>query len=137
MVRKLSLLFCLLVSVSVSAGQIHQIKPQFTAFPSIRKNPNPSVPLAFIVDFATDRPVRAQIYLDDGQASRLVAETGFNSNHFSLPVLGLRPDTTYKLRFDVRDSFSMQLPFPTELAFRTDPLPADFPSIAATVSNPN
>ena len=88
------------------------------------------------MDFATDRPVRAQIYLDDGHTSRLVAETGFNSNQFSLPVLGLRPDTTYKLRFDIRDAFSMQIPFPTELAFRTDPLPADFPSIAATVSNP-
>src|SRR5262245_31703602 len=117
MVRKLSLFFCLLVSVSVSAGQLRSFKPQFTVFPSIRKNPNPSVPLAFIVDFATNRSVRAQMYLDDGNTSRLVAETGFDSNQFSLPVLGLRPDTTYKLTFDIRDGLSMQLPLPYELEF--------------------
>ena len=136
MVRKLCLLFCLLVSVSVSAGQMQSYKPQFTVLPSIRKNPNPSVPLAFIVDFATTRPVRVQMYLDDGRTTRLVAETGFDSNQFSLPVLGLRPDTAYKLRFDIRDALSIPVPFPNELEFRTDPLPAGFPSIAATVSEP-
>jgi hypothetical protein len=136
MVRKLCLLFCLLASVSVSAGQIQPYKPQFTVFPSIRKNPNPSVPLAFIVDFETNRPVRAQIYLSDDRTTQLVAETGFDSNRLSLPVIGLRPSTTYRLTFDIRDAFSSVLPFPEGLEFRTDPLPAGFPSIAATVSDP-
>jgi hypothetical protein len=136
MVRKFFFLSCLLISASVLSGQIQSFKPQFTVFPSIRKNPNPSVPLAFIVDFQTTRPVRAQIYLTDDHTTRLVAETSFDQSKFSLPVLGLRPDTTYKLTFNIRDPLSIVLPFPDGLEFRTDPLPADFPSIAATVSNP-
>src|SRR5262245_23451159 len=103
MVRRVCLIFCLLVSVSVSAGQIQSFKLRFTDSPSIRKNPNPSVPLAFIVDFETNRPVRVQMYLDDGRSTRLIVDTSFNSNHVSLPVLGLRPDTTYKLKLFVRD----------------------------------
>ncbi|MCZ6589284.1 MAG: hypothetical protein O7B24_15205, partial [Alphaproteobacteria bacterium] len=61
---------------------------EFTTSPSVAPNPNETMPLAAIVDFATDAPSRATIAVSGGGHSWSVDIDQAATEH-SHPLLGL------------------------------------------------
>ncbi len=110
-------------------------RPQFTRVPSVQKNPNPAVPLAAILTFATDRPVRAALYLKDNRSTRFLFESPSFQTEFSLPILGLHAATTHAIHVVITDQSGNEASWIRPLMFRSDPLPSDFPLLQTSAGN--
>lgn len=104
---------------------------QFSSRPTIRPNPNESVPLAAIVHFQTQVPVSAVVTVFDGE-NQWQHEYGIRENlKRQLPVLGLRPGRSHRVQLEVKDFAGDQTATET-LTFESPSLPSDpdqFPSI--------
>jgi len=127
------LLLLLFIAVShdaVSRGR----RPRFTRTPVIYKNPNPSVPLAAIIEFSTDTPVRVTLLAGDDVSNRRLASWRSYTTEHSLQVLGLRAGMTSRFTIDVTDALGNTAQW-TSLEFTTEALPSDFPAINATVTD--
>jgi arylsulfate sulfotransferase len=127
------LLLSAVVRQDIGVHAVVRNGPHFNRRPIVYRNPNPSVPLATIMEFETDRPVRAKVTVREGRTERLLAETGTFRSRFVLPVLGMRPGAKNALVVRVTDSIRGETTS-GEMIFSTDPLPADFPPIQRTVS---
>ena len=111
----------------------------FLEQPTLSKNSNPRVPLAAILQFSTNRPVRTEVTLTD-EENQLVLDFGLDTYPSQgLPILGLKADQEYQVAMTVTDDHGNQLPAPSTLSYKTPALPpglGDFPPIQVKVSQP-
>jgi arylsulfate sulfotransferase len=106
-----------------------------TSPPVITMGPNPSVPLAGILEVSTDEPTRVTLEVSDGTSSWSIAYDEFNTDH-SLMVLGFHPGKTHTIQVNVIDKAGNETTAQSPLQIAIDPLPADFPPIEVPVSQP-
>jgi hypothetical protein len=109
----------------------------FVEGPSIKPNPNPRAPLAALVEFLADRPVRATLAMSDGIKSRRVSFDGPLSRRHTLHVLQLSPGKKYSISITVTDRRGNSFTRPERLEIQTSPLPGDFPPLRARISEPS
>ena len=115
--------FLLLVPATAQAVEV-------LSGPTLTMNPNGSTPLAGVVEFVTDTPVRAVLKISDGTDFRRISFSDSARTHY-LPVLGLKPGTTYTVEVAAGPGG----PIGTVSA-TTGPLPVDFPARVVHVSTP-
>ncbi len=101
----------------------------FIERPTIKRNPNPRVPLAAVVFFRTSEPCRARIDIRDPDRRWSVE---FGLEHLpsqGLPILGMRPDRDHELRVTLLPNSGGEVAAPEPLHHRTPRLPVghDFP----------
>ena len=102
---------------------------KFLSRPSITRNPNPSVPLAAVLEFALDEPLETRVEIADQDRSWTVTFAPDQSPDNGLPILGMRPDRQHTIKVSVADLSGKVLYASEELSYQTPPLPAgyDFP----------
>lgn len=113
--------------------------PVFTTAPAVSGNPNPAAPLAAVLRFATDEPVRTIIKVSDGDNNWELDYDDSRSPADGLAVVGMRADRRHEIRVTIRDIAGNETTAPETLAFTTPPLPdnrEEFPPIEITVSKP-
>lgn len=98
--------------------------------PTLTMDPNAETPLAGVIELETDVPVQARLTVTDGTDLWTVDFPDAAQVHY-LPVLGLKPDRTYTVDVELTPGGHVGTVYPT-----TDPLPADFPTLLAAVSDP-
>lgn len=105
---------------------------EFTKEPTIKKNPNPKVPLAAVVHFSADRPVETKIQVSDGEHTWTLNYDISRKPSEGLPVIGMRPGTAHSLRVTIADPNNGESKTAEVLHYTTPPLPEDalaFPQI--------
>ena len=111
---------------------------EFTQTPTIFQNPNPTVPLAAVVQFAANQEVQTTVEVADGKRRWTIQ---FDRNPADgLPIVGMRANRRHELTILIADAAGNVLQAPETLAYTTPPLPADeleFPPIRCTVSKPD
>ncbi len=106
----------------------------FTSSPFFELNPSGNAPLAGILSFTTNKPVRVEIAINDGTNSWPVQFLDLNLIH-EHTILGLKPDRTHSITIIVFDEFGNETQADTVVQVTTDPLPADFPSYEVLVAD--
>ncbi len=99
------------------------------------RRPSATVPLAAQLAFVTDRPTTFFLEIDDGSGVRLVNPGMPPATEHIVPVLGMRPDTRHTVQVIVsarNGATASSLPLQVD----TPPLPADFPPIELSMSDP-
>ncbi len=109
--------------------------PEITAGPSIILDPLDFAPLTAEVTLTTDVPTTAVLTISDGSDSWTVEHSEIADSHV-LPVLGLKPNTSYTVEVTVVDGGGDSQTAANLLNVITAPLPVDFPVIEVTVSDP-
>jgi arylsulfate sulfotransferase len=130
-IRLLALLFLLAAAVSCAAGP-----------PAVRGElavvtPNESVPLARVVEFATNQPAVATVTVSDGSREWTVPTPDTAQVEHSVPIVGLLPATTHTITVALRNEAGEASAAPATATFDTAPLPDDFPPIEVEVSDPS
>jgi arylsulfate sulfotransferase len=97
--------------------------------PVLTMDPNGLTPLAGVVALTASVPVRVSLSISGGDETWGVDFTDFGLAH-SVPVLGLKPATTYAIQVSVTDGAGNRQTLPP-LTTATGPLPADFPRVSA------
>ncbi|MCP3995574.1 MAG: aryl-sulfate sulfotransferase [bacterium] len=97
--------------------------------PTLTMNPNNRTPLAGVVELETDVAVQVELTIANGGDIRTVTFPAATVHY--LPVLGLKPDRTYAVDIELIPGGPIGTLFAT-----TDPLPAEFPTLVTTVSEP-
>ncbi len=97
--------------------------------PTLTMDPNAITPLAGVVELETDVVVQVELTIGNGGDSRTVVFPAATVHY--LPVLGLKADRTYTVDIALVPGGPVGSLFAT-----TSPLPADFPTVVASVSNP-
>lgn len=111
--------------------------PKIVQAPVLQQNPNPSAPLAAVLTLATNEPTNVELRWRDGQRSwTAMAEPKFKTNH-EVAVLGMRPGRTHEITVTVRDANGNYATWPNLLVYTTPGLPAFFPPLETTVSEPS
>lgn len=109
----------------------------FTQAPTVFQNPNPSVPLAAVVQFSASRNVQTTVELSDGARTWAIK---FDQNPIAgLPIVGMRANRRHELTISITDAEGNVVQAPQTLIYTTPPLPTDpleFPPIHCTVSQP-
>jgi arylsulfate sulfotransferase len=106
-----------------------------TSGPTLTLDPNGKTPLAGVIRLTTDLPARVTLEVSDGRGTRTIEFAEFRT-HFSLPLLGLKPDNKYTIEVRLTDQNNRQLVVAPALLAATDPLPDDFPQIRVVASKP-
>jgi hypothetical protein len=121
----------------VSLGLVSLLLTPFTGHavevisgPTLTMDPSSWTPLAGVVELETDEAVQAMLTITDGTDLWTVDFPVPTQQHY-LPVLGLKADRTYTVDVDLVPGGRAGTVFAT-----TDPLPANFPTLITTVSNP-
>ncbi len=111
---------------------------EFTHLPTVIQNPNPTVPLAAIVQFSANRNVQTTVELADGDRRWTIE---FDQNPAEgLPIVGMRANRCHELTISITDAEGNVLQAPETLSYTTPPLPTDeleFPPLRCTVSKPD
>lgn len=128
--RPVFLLFLSAMLISRFAWSI-----EVTLGPSLTMDPNGVTPLAGVVELTTDIPTRITLTVSDGSDSWIREFAGFQTNHY-LPILGLKPDSSYSIELIVTDQADESLVLAPSLPAVTGPLPVDFPTINVLLSDP-
>lgn len=113
--------------------------PVFTEPPEVAANPNPAVPLAAVVRFATDEPVNTTLQVSDGSNAWELNYDESRKPEEGLPVVGMRPDRRHEIQVSIRDAAGNSATATEPLEFTTPPLPSDravFPPVQVRVSQP-
>ena len=108
----------------------------FAEPPRLSIDPSGRAPLSAVIEFATAEPSAAEILVDDGTHEWSVPTSPHLTESHRHVVLGLRPAREHRLRVIVRNRPGGPIKDEWTQAFRTDPLPEDFPSIIVRVSKP-
>lgn len=112
------------------------LPPSIVQAPVLSPNPNPRAPLAAILELGTDEPTQVRLVIKDGQRSWVVlAEAEYRLVHRAA-VLGMRPGRTHQIVVTVRDVRGNETTWPQSLVFQTPQLPASFPPLQTTISQP-
>ena len=123
------------LAVVVALGTACSSPPLEIQGVELDSRPSESVPLAAQVTFETTRPTTVALEFDDGDRS-WTSDIGFPSRtHHVVPILGMRPDRTHRLRVVVTDQEG-RTATSEELEITTGPLPEPFPPIDVRVSEP-
>lgn len=106
---------------------------------SIRQNPNGKVPLTAVLSFSSDKPVSVDVLLSSASHQRELSFPMDCEPAAGLPVIGMRADTTYEVKIQVKDSAGNTKNL-EPLHYTTPSLPGDlrnFPRIEIKTSNPD
>ncbi|MFZ4666511.1 MAG: aryl-sulfate sulfotransferase [Prochlorotrichaceae cyanobacterium] len=117
---------------------------EFTQLPSISANPNPRVPLAALLQFATREPVETIVEVrntnpNDRQSAWTLNFDTTQDPQAGLAIVGMRPNSTYELTIAIQDSAGNQTPAPQTLRFTTPPVTLNtdtFPPLDVRTSKP-
>jgi hypothetical protein len=130
-------------------------RPTFSQRPTIRANLNPNAPLAAWIDFATNRPVRGAVDIDDGQRQWAIAFDEVDGPKYSVLLLGFRPGRSHTIRvtlhepdgdektngdgktIGVEKTIGDGKTISDPLDFKTPPLPDDFPPLELVTAKPD
>jgi len=93
--------------------------------------PNPSTPLAGLLELGTSGLSRVSVVVSDGIDEVNKDFEEFNTDH-SLTVLGFKPERNYTVTVRVSDLEGTELIEPVVFEVSTGPLPEDFPVISVT-----
>ncbi|MCY4547124.1 MAG: aryl-sulfate sulfotransferase [Defluviicoccus sp.] len=103
---------------------------KFTSGPTVAANPNMRVPLAAVVEFATDTPSRAIVEVSASDRKwRAPSDAAAETRH-RVPVVGIRPGESCTVSVAAEDSRGDRIAAPAPLAFTAPRLPAGFPPVA-------
>lgn len=102
-----------------------------TQFPTLILAPNPSTPLAALLELETSGLSRVIVTVSDGIDESTKNFEEFNFNH-ALPVLGFKPNRNYTVTVRVLDVDGVELIEPALFNLTTDPLPEGFPQFSVT-----
>lgn len=137
-----SSLFCLTAQdamaqgVSAQTPSVDMDPPRILSDPVLTPNPSGAVPLAGRIELTTDEPTRVFLTIKESQRSWYVlAEPEFATDH-EVPVLGVRSDRTHYIAVTVQDAAGNKTTATQTLVWTTPPLPAFFPPMQVTVSQP-
>ena len=109
---------------------------QFLSAPAISANPNPRVPLAAVLEFATDAPTRAIVEVSGpGRSWQARVEERMCTEH-RVPLVGMRPGETCAVRVATEDRDGNRAEAPEPLSVTAPPLPDDFPPFEVTACVP-
>jgi len=109
---------------------------QVTSAPILTMDPNGVTPLAGVVQLTTDIPTRVTATISDGTSSRVTEFARYQTDHY-LPILGLKPNSSYAIVLKITDATGVSQLVAPILQAVTGPLPADFPDISVLVSDPS
>ena len=99
--------------------------------------PNETVPLARVVEFTTRAPALATVTVADGSREWTVPTPESPSVEHSVPIIGMRPATTYTVTVAIRGGADDEQIGTVTATFDTAPLPENFPPIELKVSDPS
>jgi len=116
--------------------------PDFVSDPVVIMAPNPDTPLAGLLEFTADEPVRATVTISDTDLATtkslngstreiVVADEELTQNH-TIMLLGFSPDKTYEIGLVVTDEAGNDTSLGQNINVTTDPLPEGFPPIEVT-----
>jgi len=111
---------------------------EFTTAPTIAQNPNPTVPLAAVLQFSANQAVKTTVELADGNRQWTIDFA--QDPAAGLPIVGMRADRTHTITVSIEDVYGNAVQAPKTLTYTTPPLPADdmeFPPLRCTVSQPD
>lgn len=126
-----------LTAIFVLASGLPAFALSVTSGPTLTMDPNGTTPLAGVVALTTDVPTRVllQVSSTDGTDAYTVNWPHLGTRH-TVPVLGLKPDRTYRFKLTVVDQANTALPVTPLLGTTTQPLPAGFPRLDVLASQP-
>jgi arylsulfate sulfotransferase len=111
-------------------------QPRFVGSPTLKANPNPTVPLAAILEFTTAQPVIASLILDDGQTNKTLKPDSQAKTVHRITVLGFKPAKQYNVDLVLQDPKGNSKAVAKRFQHETGPLPADFPPLKTALSKP-
>ena len=114
-------------------------EPTFQTQPTIRPNPNPSVPLAAIVSFETAQPVQTTLTVSDGARQWTLEYASDRDPTEGLPVVGMKYGKSHRISVRITSSQGETAESPAQLEFTTPEIPDDktrIPPIRVMVSKP-
>jgi Arylsulfotransferase (ASST) len=98
-------------------------------------DPKGPSPLAGLCIVKTSRPVTVDKIFIEGGVSHAWSGRQVASQRLEIPILGLRPGRTHRVRVQLRTERGETIVTPS-VEFRTEPLPEDFPEIVAGEHEP-
>ena len=139
--RKLSFLLLILIAASCNnrSNRIAPVAPApaIITQPDLTANPDPAVPLSGILTVTTDIPTTVELGFDDGVRQwTVVADATLATDHARVPVLGIRQDRITEIEVTVRSASGSATVAASKLTFTPTPLPALFPPLETTISDP-
>ena len=97
----LSKFLFLIMLVTLVFGTSTNAKPRFTVKPSIRANPNKSVPLAAIVSFEANELVATTLTVSDGERTWDLVYPVKQDTKAGLPVVGMKYGKTHQITIKI------------------------------------
>ena len=104
----------------------------------IRQNPNPKIPLAAVLSFRVDRSVAVEVALISKSHKRKISFPLGCETKAGLPIIGMRPDTAYKVMVEVTDGNGNTAAL-EPMHYTTPPLPSglrNFPRLDVIKAEP-
>jgi len=98
---------------------------------SVTMNPNEAAPLVGVITATTEPATRLRVTLESDEGTTTLRFAPLATQH-RLPILGLRPDTTYTVHVAVESAEGATAAFPTPFTLATPPLHPDFPALQHT-----
>lgn len=137
MKSRIVLSVCLSVILVVQAAKAETAT--FTSAPTIETNPNPRVPLAAIVKFASSEPVTTKIMIDDGDRSWILEYPPERSPNDGLPVVGMKYGRRHQIAVTITNRAGESTKSKTKLEYSTPAKPDDptrIPPVKVHISKP-
>jgi len=133
LIRNISLLIlvCFLSISGCNSSSTTEDQNVVTQSPVFIMAPNPSTPLAGLLELGTSGLSRVSVVVSDGIDEVNKDFEELNTDH-SLTVLGFKPDRNYTVTVRVSDLDGTDLIEPVVFEVSTGPLPDDFPAISVT-----
>jgi len=134
--RMASLCATIALSTLAMASVVDTTAPVFLTAPTVTANTNPAAPLTARVQLTTDEPTKVDIFVREATRTyRFTASSSFSTTH-DLPLIGFRPGRTFRINVWIRDAAGNRTPWNGGFIFTTPPLPANFPPLHVTTSQP-
>ena len=110
----------------------------FTKDPDIAQNPNPAAPMAAVISFATDAPVRGELVINDGKRLRTKPVALQAAGERRIAVAGMCAGRANKIALHLKTEIDEALPV-SQFEWTPPPLPTDFvefPPLTVVASRP-
>ena len=104
---------------------------QFTVAPTLEPNPNEAAPLAAVLTFEANQPVKTTITISDGDRERVVKHGITQDPTKGLPLIGFSPNKSHQVSIRIEDAEG-NVANSQPIAFTVPGLPAhpaEFPAI--------
>jgi hypothetical protein len=126
-------------TILMLAGAATVVAADFTVAPTLVPNPNAEVPLAALVRFSADGPVRTRLTVSQGSRTWHVDFGPEADAVKGLPLIGFFPGKRHEIHVAIRDAAGHESVAPDMLSFAAPPLPAEateFPPIQVKSATP-